>query len=66
MALPPESTELVRQDVFYLHGLLWLPHYKLEGMFVGPGFKHPKTRETLVLTGATLSTRMLWKRPYYK
>ena len=60
----PEQT--IEQEVFWLDGILYLPHYTKPGRFVAPGDDkraiRPYYREELIAAGATPSVEFLWPR----
>lgn len=52
------------QTVFYLRGVLWLPHYKIKNAYVSPGRFRYRTAEQLMSEGAIPQTLELWPRRY--
>jgi hypothetical protein len=58
-----KPAETVLQPVFYLKGVLHIPHYSTKHMWVGPGRNAPLLSTTsLVEQGARLSVMALWSR----
>jgi hypothetical protein len=43
------------------HDVLFVPHYRTSGLYVGPGGKH-YTMAQLVAGGASVVSMMLWPR----
>jgi len=69
------EVDISRQECFVLDGILWVPHYKREGVFVGPGHHEfdampvnpryrpvERSREQLVAAGAVTTYEALWRR----
>ena len=52
------------QKCFELNGILHLPHYTHEGVFVSPSDKVGKIEADLVKLGAVETSRYLWIRNY--
>jgi hypothetical protein len=52
------------QKVYNLNGIIHLPHYVQEGIFVGPGDKIGKIESYLIKQGAVEQQMYLWDRQY--
>jgi hypothetical protein len=62
-----KPSETIQQPVFYLRGVLHLPHYSTKHMWVGPGRNSTAISTTsLVEQGARLSVMSLWERYWTK
>ena len=57
---PTKST----QKVYNLNGIIHLPHYSQQGIFVGPGDKIGKMESYLIKQGAVAQQMHLWDRSY--
>lgn len=61
-----EHAPLFPTTVYKAHGVTYVPHFRNENIFVGPGYpKHSSQRYTaaeLVSAGATKEVDMLWSR----
>ena len=57
--------EKFAQKVFVLQGIVFVPSYTTQGIFISPGGRQWIAAQ-LKEIGATESIRMLWKRPYYQ
>lgn len=49
-------------EVLVHNRILWVPHYRLRGIFVAPGGIE-RTRKDLMRDGARMSIQQLWPRP---
>jgi hypothetical protein len=56
----PKST----QKVYNLNGIIHLPHYSQQGIFVSPGDKIGKMESYLIKQGAVAQQMHLWDRSY--
>jgi hypothetical protein len=52
------------QKVYNLNGIIHLPHYSQQGIFVSPGDKIGKMESYLIKQGAVAQQMHLWDRPY--
>lgn len=57
---PTKST----QKVYNLNGIIHLPHYSQQGIFVSPGDKIGKMENYLIKQGAVAQQMHLWDRSY--
>ena len=61
-----DTASLVENYAYQVHGVTYLPHYRNESLFVGPGYprqsNHVYTAEDLTKAGANRITLMLWSR----
>jgi hypothetical protein len=61
-----DTVPLVENYGYQLNGVTYLPHYRNDAFFVGPGYpRHNSavyTKEELSLSGANKVALMLWSR----
>lgn len=66
MSVIHDTTPRVENYAYQVNGVTYLPHYRNESLFVGPGYprlsNHVYTAEDLNKVGANRITLMLWPR----
>jgi hypothetical protein len=51
------------QKVYNLNGIIHVPHYSQQGIYMSPGDKIGKFESYLVKRGASVEKMLLWDRP---
>ena len=61
-----DTVDRIENHAFQVNGMTFLPHYRNDSLFVGPGYpRHNKfvyTAHDLLLAGAIRINLMLWPR----
>lgn len=58
----PDLQGTEAHEVLILNRVLWLPHYRLHGIYVSPDGME-STRRDLLRLGARIGSEQLWPRP---
>lgn len=61
-----DTHELREENVYYLDGIYYLPHYRNPHVYIGPGYPRLNVKryseKELAEAGAKITRKMLWPR----